>query len=113
MNILTMPLTMQAWEWLVVCVVGNLAYCACKDLCISAKALIHKINLRRMHKHFNVSDPEDEAIRITITPAAVHKAMGQNQDLNRRKVNMQPTNTPPPVSPEWLAEQWKIYKESK
>jgi len=80
MNILTMPLTMQAWEWLVVCVVGNLAYCAGKDLRVSAEALIHKINLRRMRKHFNLSDPEDEAIRITITPAAVYKAMGQNQD---------------------------------
>ena len=30
MNVLTMPRTMQAWEWLVVCVVGNLAYCAGK-----------------------------------------------------------------------------------
>ena len=37
----------------------------------------------------------------------------RDQDLNPRKVNMQPTNTPPPVSPEWIAEQWKIYKESK
>ena len=81
MNVLTMPLTMQAWEWLVVCVIGNLAYCVGKDLYVSAKALIHKINLRKMHHSYAIGEEDDSsAVRITITPAAVYKAMGQNQD---------------------------------
>ena len=82
MNVLTMPLTMQAWEWLVVCVVGNLAYCAGKDLCVSAKSLIHKINLRKMYRSYDISEEGEDssAIRITITPADVYKAMRQDQD---------------------------------